>query len=715
MSGLGLLKAVSRIAVLGLLVASVALPSRSTPPISNPVYVSTHQGGQILVVDGDTGVVSVLFSSSCDGGTCPEGIVVGPDNKIYMADPTSGTIRRIDRSGANLETLITSCVVSPCPTGPQAPSFSSSPAGDLYFVDPGSGNTNDVFVIAGAAKTAFGGTFSNPAVVLQNCGSGSPFCEHVLGRGTAFDTLDNLLFDDTSSGTVWSSPPPYNVASALVALANVPNPGAIALNKNTGQVFVANAAGQILSINISATPPNTTTTYYTFASPDIPQYMQFDAAGRLFVTTAQSTTFPYHGKVWRVDPPVSPSSSPTATLLVDLNSIYGDYLNTDQADGLALPPTSYPAISILLNPNGGTNRYTFGAFDLKIVYGPPTPPNLNINLVLQAFQETQPQLDAFTTGTPFAGATLAPYAGTGGYGIRFVATCQDATATTLLTIPCPQFLDPYEVVTNYNGVLPSNVAFLTDEDSGPYLLNILTSYSALRTGDPTVSGHKVPVLSGFQVVGGVTGTPPTIAITSPTNNATYTLNQLVLANYTCAGAYVITCAGTVANGTQIDTASVGTKTFTVTALTSSGPTAFLTVTYTVIAGGPVASVSPSSVNFGNVKVGHFAERVVTLTNTGTAPMKITNVKIVPVKNGDSDDFSVFSRERVDFAQDHSDDGDVICPKTLAVGKSCSIWVSFYADANNFNPSATLTITDNAPGSPQKIPLTATVVKSHAGE
>lgn len=692
----GFLKNALWLTVLLLLAALFALPGRSqTITIYNPVYVSTHQGGQILVVDGNTGAVAVLYSASCDG-PCPvqpEGIVVGPDDKIYMADPANQALRRIDRSGANFESLFTSCVVSPCPTGPQAPSFSSSLAGDLYFVDSGPSNTNNVFLIAGAAKAPVGGPFNNPAVVLQNCGTGSQFCEQVLSGGTAFDTSDNLLFDGAfgASGTVWSSPPPYNVASAVVALASVTSPGAIALNKSTGQIFVVSGEN-ILSIGTT-----TTTTYYTFTSPDVPQYMQFDAAGRLFVTTAQSTTSPYHGKVWRVDPPVSPSSSPTATLLVDLNSIYLNYtlgIQTDQADGVALPPTPYPAISIPLNPAGGTNRYTYanGLFDYKIVYGPPTPASPNVNLVVQAIQETQQQLDAFTAGTGFAGATLAPYFGTGGYGIRFVATCQDAT--TLLTIPCPQFLDPYEVVTNYNGVLPTNVAFLTDEDSLPYNSNILTSASAIRTGDPTIAGHKVPVLSGFQVTGGVTGTPPTVTITSPTNT-TYALNQIVLASYTCTGQFVTQCLGNVTSGKAIDTGSVGTKSFTVTALVSQGPSASLTVMYTVISG-PVASVSPSSVNFGNVRLGHFAFAVVTLTNTGQAPLNIKSVKTVSVLNGDSDDFFAIS----------------FCPNTLAVGKSCSIWVFFYADGDSFKPqSAKLAITDNAPGSPQLIPLTATVVMS----
>jgi hypothetical protein len=111
----------------------------------------------------------------------------------------------------------------------------------------------------------------------------------------------------------------------------------------------------------------------------------------------------------------------------------------------------------------------------------------------------------------------------------------------------------------------------------------------------------------------------------------------------------------------------------------------------------VASVSPSSVNFGNVKVGRFAFAVVTLTNTGQAPLHVKSVKTVPVSNGDSDDFFAFST----------------CPNTLAVGKSCFIWVLFYADGDSFKPqSATLAITDDAPGSPQLVPLTATVIKGH---
>ncbi len=677
------------------------------------VFVSTQAGGQILKVDGTTGAFTVVSGNPDDVGFSPEGMVVGPDGKLYITDPSNGQrIWRMNQDGTQPEVIYnqSSCEIN-CALSPQGPSFSSSSTGDLYFNTEVT-DLGGIFAILGVGTTPFGGPFSSPVnIVPGTC----PTCfTPGTGAGTAFDTSDNLLFVEQANGSnpnsVLSVSPPYTADNNLTTLASgLTNPTAVALNKATGQLFVSDTGTQrILAIGSGGT----TTTYFTFTTsttcvaaesgllPDLPVFMQFDATGHLFVVTTTNPFVNGCGKVWRIDP----GAPPTATLLLDLQAadVLGSGLNSSQAIGLALGPTAYPAISILLQPAGGTNDYAFGcptptsppascAFDCKLVYGPPAPPNLNINLVLQAISMTQPQLDAFTTGTPFAGATLAPYAGTGGYGIRFVATCQDAT--TLLTIPCPQFPNPYKIVTNYNGVLPSNVAFLTDEDNGPYLLNILSSASAVRTGDPTISGHKQPVLSGFQVVGGVTGTPPTITLTSPTNT-TYNLNQTVLASYACTGTYVTQCVGNVASGGAIDTTSVGTKTFTVTALVSQGPTAASTITYTVIAG-PMTSISPSSVYFGAIPVGGFAIKVITVTNTGTAPLNITGVNIAPVPGGDSDDFFALS----------------LCPKTLLPTKSCIIFVAFFADNDDFSlQSATLTITDNATGSPHLATLTALVKK-----
>jgi hypothetical protein len=78
-------------------------------------------------------------------------------------------------------------------------------------------------------------------------------------------------------------------------------------------------------------------------------------------------------------------------------------------------------------------------------------------------------------------------------------------------------------------------------------------------------------------------TAPVINVTRPANNSAYALGQAVAAGYSCtdSGAGVAACTGAVANGSNIDTASVGPKTFNVTATDGAGNTAAQAATYTV--------------------------------------------------------------------------------------------------------------------------------------
>ena len=81
-------------------------------------------------------------------------------------------------------------------------------------------------------------------------------------------------------------------------------------------------------------------------------------------------------------------------------------------------------------------------------------------------------------------------------------------------------------------------------------------------------------------------TAPTIAITTPADGATYTLGQIVNADYSCedeaGGSGVASCVGDVANGGPIDTSTVGSKTFTVNAEDNAGNPASLTHNYSVV-------------------------------------------------------------------------------------------------------------------------------------
>jgi len=78
--------------------------------------------------------------------------------------------------------------------------------------------------------------------------------------------------------------------------------------------------------------------------------------------------------------------------------------------------------------------------------------------------------------------------------------------------------------------------------------------------------------------------PPTVQIARPLDGGSYGLGELVTAQYVCADAVsgVASCVGTVPNGALVDTSSVGTKSFSVTARDVAGHETTVTVTYEVV-------------------------------------------------------------------------------------------------------------------------------------
>jgi hypothetical protein len=117
------------------------------------------------------------------------------------------------------------------------------------------------------------------------------------------------------------------------------------------------------------------------------------------------------------------------------------------------------------------------------------------------------------------------------------------------------------------------------------------------------------------------------------------------------------------------------------------------VTQTVNASGPLLTVTPTNFNFGTVNFGlDLNPAVITVKNIGTATANISNVSLTLGSGTNTVDFTLIN----------------LCPSTLAPGKTCYISVLFFS--GNLGPvSATLKITDNTPGSPQQVTLSAIVV------
>jgi hypothetical protein len=79
---------------------------------------------------------------------------------------------------------------------------------------------------------------------------------------------------------------------------------------------------------------------------------------------------------------------------------------------------------------------------------------------------------------------------------------------------------------------------------------------------------------------------PYVSIGAPASGARYAPGQMVVARYDCQdaadGPGIASCVGTVPNGSRIDTATPGRRTFTVTATNKDGLRASGTVSYTIL-------------------------------------------------------------------------------------------------------------------------------------
>jgi hypothetical protein len=128
----------------------------------------------------------------------------------------------------------------------------------------------------------------------------------------------------------------------------------------------------------------------------------------------------------------------------------------------------------------------------------------------------------------------------------------------------------------------------------------------------------------------------------------------------------------------------GLRTGTLSVLDAAGHlAAILDFTGEAVTQGPAVTLLPASLTFTGVRVATQATQTAQLTNTGTAPLSINS--IAPTGGGQ---FSVASN----------------CGTSLAANASCTLTVTFSPSFPE-TQTAAISITDDAPGSPQVLTLT----------
>ena len=213
---------------------------------------------------------------------------------------------------------------------------------------------------------------------------------------------------------------------------------------------------------------------------------------------------------------------------------------------------------------------------------------------------------------------------------------------------------------------------------------------------PTASLAPLSVDFGNQIVG-VTSAPMPVTLTnSGTDNLLIT--SIVDANgfaqtNNCpiAPTFLAPTQSCTINITFTPSATgIANDTLTITDDAAGSPQA-IPLTGVGLAAGPIATLAPSPLNFTPAQlVGTTsAAKPVTLTNTGTTLLTISAIGLT---GPNANQFTVTTST---------------CGTSLAASASCTVNIS-YAPTAAATSAALLSVTDNAPGSPQTVPISGTV-------
>ncbi len=282
------------------------------------------------------------------------------------------------------------------------------------------------------------------------------------------------------------------------------------------------------------------------------------------------------------------------------------------------------------------------------------------------------------------------------FPLQLLGNAESYSTFPLAPITFPGNLVP-SLVYSLPTATPPAASVFTPQTSSSSALSLTTlavgthTIAAQYSGDANYGGD-----TSAAVTVTVTQAGSTTAVTSSANPSSagqsVTLTAKVTSNGPTPTGNVIFTSGSITLATV--TLSGGSAAYTTTSFTTAGTLAITasyagdantkasSATLNQVITGPTLTLSPSSITFPGQYVGTSGlPLTVTATNPGSAPLTITSVTT------SSKDFGVLNA----------------CGGSLAAGSSCAIGV-FFDPSSSGAVSGTLTIADNASGSPQTIPL-----------
>jgi hypothetical protein len=455
-------------------------------------------------------------------------------------------------------------------------------------------NISDPVAMQNLLATAF-----TPVVVAHpaNTGAAVPPATLTILSSSLPDAVTGSLYN--SQVSLFGGIAPYSVTVTNGSL-----PGGLSIN-NTGSITgIPSAAGTFtftVQVTDSAPQPeiSTQTLSIRVGAPLIITNATLPAAG---VSVPYSASLVATGGFGNETWSLASGALPTGLSLSTAGVISG----TTPATGGAFTFTVKVTDSSCLNsvsscqPQTASQTFTIIIDSTPPVITPTIKGTLGLNgwyisNVTVNWSATDPESGiASSTGcgstsitTDTAGLTLTCSAvnGAGLFISDTVIVKRDATAPTIVGSRTPA---PNAAGWNNTNV---TVSFTCTDNLSGVAPGYPTGGATLTANTPqsgvTVSGVCTDLASnsGSASVGPIKidTTPPTITITAPVNGGTYLLNSAVASNFNCLDAIsgIAACVGINASGTNFNTSTPGTHSFTVTATDVAGNQAQVTSTYTV--------------------------------------------------------------------------------------------------------------------------------------
>ncbi len=639
--------------------------------LSNPRGVAVDAAGNVYVAC-DTQV----FEYPVGGGSAislgsgyitPEGLAVDPSGAVYVADTGNARVVRIPAGGGSPSVLEFTGL-----TGPLG--VTVDPFGNVFVTDL----SQNVYELNRTlpAPLNFGtqnvGSTSAPqTVTVSNPGTGGLDITNITTSGDFAQT------NNCGSGLAAGASCTLNVTFAPTT--DGTRSGTLTITDNNNRV-----AGSTQTVSLSGTgtgtapiagvsPPSLTFSSQVVGTTSASQPVTLSNTGNATLTISNIATSANFGETNTCGGSVAASGSctinvtfsPTAT-----GTLTGTLTITDNSDGAA---GSLQTVSL-------TGTGTAGVAGVS-------PPSLTFGS--QSVGTTSASQPVTLSNTGSGALTIASIATTANFGET--NTCGGSVAASGSCTINVTFSP------TATGTLTGTLT-ITDNNNG--VAGSMQTVSLSGTGTAGVAGVSPPSLTfGNQSVGTTSASQPVTL--SNTGNATLTIASIATtANFgetnTCRGS--VAAGGACTINVTFSPTAIGAVNGTLTITDNSNGVAgsMQSVTLAGTGTGTGAGVSPSNLNFGNQAVGTTSTaQPVTFNNSGNVPLTISSVAVVGANPGD---FAIKSNN---------------CGSSLAANSSCTINVAF-APTSAGARAATLTITDNAPNSPQTVSLTGTGTAPVAG-